>query len=54
VICRAGHQDAPNYGKAHVPVPGLHDGQPIMSCAYCGRTFQEPAKEQLDKRAELW
>jgi hypothetical protein len=40
-LCKAGgmHGDHPNYNKPHVTVEGLHNGSPIVSCVFCGKTL---------------
>lgn len=33
--------DQQQYRRQHKPVPGKYDGQPIMTCAWCGVTLSE-------------
>lgn len=36
------------YRKVHKPVPGLYDGKPIVTCAWCGKVLEEETCETVD------
>lgn len=52
-MCKAGGKGSGhiNYGKPHVPVDGLYDGQPRQSCKYCGKWLIPEEEINVDKSA---